>query len=171
MTVSAPSRAGSIRRIAAFLSEYRPDVAALDGIASGDALSLATTTARHWAYRGREALLWNERFAAGRVDDGYLPPAPALVRRRGFLAVSGNLDMVGCTIAATHFHDARAQRIPQLRFVRTRLRSCERHAIFFARIPEGTSVADLGFAASAGAPAVWTRGLEGTQVRALQFKV
>lgn len=129
-----------MRGLASFVENEKPDVLAICEIGSGDALSLATRFALHWAYRGRQALFWNERFNAGEVHDLYLPG-----RRRGFVRVDGMLDSQPCTLVATQLSDERTVRIPELRFARAEVRSMRSAAIVFAHLHDRTiAFDDLG---------------------------
>ncbi|HEV3152379.1 MAG TPA: hypothetical protein VGZ02_01095 [Candidatus Baltobacteraceae bacterium] len=163
---------GSSRKLTAFIAERTPDVFAVSEIQPGDALAIATRFARQWAYRGRQALFWNARLTPVEIVDQYLPPA-AFANRRGLIVVRGSIDGRACSVAVTHLHAARSRRIPELRFLRTMLRSQSGPAVLFASLPPGRiGVRDLGFReARAQTPEVWIREFESGAVCAGALKV
>lgn len=140
-----------MRALASCVSQFDPGVLAISQIDSGDALALATRFARGWAYRGGQALFWKNDFRAARVQDVYLPFVAARpFDRRGFLRVDGRLLDRPCSLYVTFFGRTRAQRVPELRFVRTQLRSTTGAAIAFAHGMPAPGLHDLGFSDTSG---------------------
>ena len=141
----------------------------VSGIEPGDALSLATRFALQYAYRGGQALFWNQRFDARLIEDLYLPAGSALqIERRGFLLVEGVLRARPCTIAVTQFDAQRNRRVAELRYARTRLRAAGSYAFLFAAMPPGRiGITDLGFMAlPAAQESIWMRGAQTEAVEA-----
>lgn len=136
-----------MRSLAELFARERPDVLAVCEIDAGDALSIATRFAVQWAYRGRQALFWNDRFNARHVHDLYLPARAARpFDRRGLLRVDATYDSRPCMLAATQFSDEREGRIRELRFARAQLRQSAADAIFFAHLRyRAIAFDDLGF--------------------------
>lgn len=134
-----------MRDLAGCVSRYDPGVLAISQIDSGDALALATRFARQWAYRGGQALFWKTDFRAERVLGDYLPFVSSRpFDRRGFLQVDGRLKDRPCSLYVTFFGRARSQYVPEMRFVRTKLRPGST-AIAFAHGVPSPGLADLGF--------------------------
>ena len=122
-----------MRVLAAFLSEAGPDVVAISGIGDGDTLAIATRFDWKWAYRGRQALLWNGRFDVGSIDD-----------RRGMLYVAGRVGDIPLTLLATKLSEGRASTY-DLRLARAALRDAPAHAIAFVTpAPGRIGFGDLG---------------------------
>lgn len=155
-----------MRALAASVAEERPGLVAVCEIEPGEALAFATRFAMQWAYRGHQALFWNDAFRVTRVRDLYLPAAgPLPFERRGFLYAEAQFANRTCVLAATHFSEERRARIAELRFARSLLRESSRDAIFCAHLRE-TRIAfgDLGFREE-GAPG---QSAEHAYVRGLQ---
>lgn len=93
-------RTGSMRALAEYLARKKPAVAAISRIGAGDARSLATRFGLQWVYRGRQALFWDQRFSAIRVDTAYVQ-ARLPLRRTGLIEVEGMLAEERCTLALT----------------------------------------------------------------------
>jgi hypothetical protein len=134
-----------MRSLASFLAESDPDVMALGEIDAGDALALATRFDRQWAYRGGQALLWNQRVVAREVHDLYLPVAPLAFERRGLLRIDGECDGVALALFATQFGDDR-NNVREMRFARGHARSAPPCAMMFVTAPLGRiGFSDLGY--------------------------
>ena len=162
-------RAGASRKLAAFITESAPDVFAVCEIEPGGAFSLATRFALQWAYRGGQALFWNVRFAAGDIQDTYLPVvSPLPIDRRGFLRVDGVLEGDRCSLITTQIDEVRERRILGLRFLRAQLRACESRVLLFAHMQSHTNVRDLGFEnfIDEGGLQVSSRGFDPSALRA-----
>ena len=130
-------RAGAMRSLAAFVDSCDADIFCVHDIESGDAFALATRFAREWAYRGSQALFWNEHFSAEKIVDRYLPASPLRpFDRRGLLQVNGKCCDAALSVFATQLADGRAQRARELRFARTALHASEMLAIAFAALPD-----------------------------------
>jgi hypothetical protein len=157
-----------MRKLAEFMSKEQPDIIAVCEIGSGDSRTLATRFAMQWAYRGRQALLWNEVFSPVAVHDLYLP-ARRPIDRRGFVRVDGTLLDRSCTLATTQFAASRNPRIPQIRFARTQLRKAENDAVFFALVTDrGIGFEDLGYrelASTQESERVYLRGFDAIEMR------
>lgn len=170
MRAGAAARRGGLREILAFAQRESPDVLAAGDIDPGDALTIATRLAVEWAYRGGQAIFWNARFEPAEISEAYLPRSPAMLKRRGLLVVRGAVAGIELTIAATQLDESREQRIPQLRFVRERLRAGS-PAIAFAPIGAGrVTLTDLGYA-RADSACTWIRGIPRENVRALEIPI
>ncbi len=138
-----------MRELAQRVSESDPDLLALSEIDDGDALALATRFDRQWAYRGGQALLWNQRFTTVNVHDLYLPAAPLQpFERRGLLRIDARCDGVQASIFATRFAPDRAA-VRDLRFTRSALRAARaRRILLFVTDPPAAGIAafrDLRF--------------------------
>ena len=123
---------------------------ALSEIDDGDALALATQFGYQWAYRGGQALFWNARFVASRVEESYLPAPPLQAfERRGLLRVDGRCGKHELSLLTTRFAPNRA-RARDLRLTRSVIRETRgpRVLLFIANPPAAGSNAfrDLGFA-------------------------
>ena len=128
-----PSRPGGMRLVAEAVASRDPQIFCVHGIDEGDALALATRFDCGYAYRGRQALFWNVRFAAREVLDRYLPGAPLRpFDRRGLLQVDGILAGGRLALIATQFATERAIRVRETRFARTTLRTIDGAALLFA---------------------------------------
>jgi len=157
-----------MQSLAGFLYESDPDVVALGGIDAGDALAIATRFDREWAYRGRQALLWNRRVVAHQVHDLYLPASPLRpFDRRGLLRVDAECDGVATHLFATEFATDRT-RVGDLRFARSAIRAMPANVLLFLAFPPAGRVgfSDLGLRAVSPAADVWVaaRGYELTVV-------
>lgn len=142
-------RAGARRALAERIVELRPDVLAVSEIDDGDALAVATQFGYQWAYRGGQALFWNERFVAGRVEEAYLPAPPLQTfERRGLLRVDGRCGSRELSLLTTRFSTGRA-RVRELRLTRTVIREtrASRIVLVIANPPasEAAAFRDLGF--------------------------
>jgi hypothetical protein len=128
-------RAGAMRSLAAFVAHAEPDVLAVCEIDSGDAFALATRFMRQWAYRGAQALFWNEKmFKAHAVLDVYLPFAPTRpFARRGLLRVDGELAGAPASLYAAQFAADRAGALAELRFARAQARDNPLPLLFFTQ--------------------------------------
>lgn len=146
-----------MRKLASFVDTNKPHAMGICDIESGDALAIATRFALEWAYRGRQALFWKAPFRARAVQDRYLPASAArLFERRGLLIVDADCAGEPCMLAATQLSTQREAYIPQLRFVRSRLRGLN-SAVLFAGVPdERDRFSDLGFRQIADG--IFTRG-------------
>lgn len=136
-----------MRALATLVAQERPDLVAVCEIEPGEALAFATRFAMQWAYRGHQAVFWNETFRVTRVRDLYLPATGARAfERRGFLYVDAQFAGRDCVLAATQFSEERRARIPELRFARRLLRNAAYDAILCAHLRE-TRIAfeDLAF--------------------------
>lgn len=157
-----------MRALASFVVRETPDITAICEIDPGDALSLATRFELQWAYRGRQALFWNDRFAAREVHDLYLPVRPGRFERRGFVRVDGRCVSRPCTLIATQFSDGRAGRIPELRFARSQVRRTADTILFAHLRDRAIDFEDLGFrdvtADASSDERVYMRGSIHTQV-------
>ena len=165
------ARAGSRRVLAERVTASNPDILALSEIDDGDALSLATQLGYQWAYRGGQALFWNARFAAARIEESYLPAPPLQAfERRGLLRVDGRCGKHELTLLTTRFASSRA-RARDLRLTRSVIREvrASRVLLFIANPPATGSAAfrDLGFeqAENNGSAALMV-GVRGCAVRA-----
>jgi hypothetical protein len=143
-----------MRTIADAVDTSGADIISIHGIESGDALALATRFARSYAYRGAQAVFWNERFTAKDVQDRYLPAAPLRpFDRRGLLQVDGFAGDLALSIVATRFSGDRDGYVREMRFARTVLRRIATSAILFAggmnARPLRIGFADLGLVAIA----------------------
>jgi hypothetical protein len=130
----------------------QPDVLALSEIDDGDALALATQFGYQWAYRGGQALFWNARFVANRVEESYLPAPPLQAfERRGLLRVDGRCGKRELTLLTTRFASNRA-RARDLRLTRSVIREARApHVLLFIANPPAAgsnAFRDLGFAQS-----------------------
>jgi hypothetical protein len=154
-----------MRELAAFVDSCTAHALGICEIDAGDALSLATRFALHWAYRGRQALFWKTPFRAHAVHDRYLPVRAArLFDRRGLLIVDAELDGAPCMLAATQMSAQREGLVPELRFARKHLRG-DRRAVLFVDMPVyRVDFTDLGF--SRIADGVYTRGIFAESLRA-----
>lgn len=128
----------------------RPDILALSEVEDGDALAIATLFDYQWAYRGGQALFWNARFVAARIEESYLPAPPLQTfERRGLLRVDGRCGRSELALLTTRFAPSRA-RARDLRLTRTVIREMRapRVLLFIANPPAPGSDAfrDLGFA-------------------------
>ncbi len=126
-----------------------PDVLALSEIDDGDALSVATQFGYQWAYRGGQALFWNARFAAARIEESYLPAPPLQTfERRGLLRVDGRCGKRELTLLTARFASNRG-RARDLRLTRSVIREIRAPCVllFVANPPAAGSAAfrDLGF--------------------------
>ena len=122
-----------MRSLASFYDARKPDVLAIARMTPGDALALATRFSLQWAYRGRQAVFWQNAFTNARCEDPYLPfHLTRPLDRRALVRVDVENASGTVTLAATQFARTETQRIPELRFVRKVLRAVERRAIFFA---------------------------------------
>ena len=169
-------RTGAMRSLAAIFARERPDVAAVCEVDSGDALSLATRFALHWAYRGRQALFWNGGFTAREVHGRYLPFNPARpFDRRGLVRVDAVRSGRTCMLATTQFAQVRESRIPELRYMRAALRGATHDAIVFAQLDERhVAFGDLGFRepdANADDERIYVRGFQDDLLRATFARV
>ncbi len=131
------------------MTAAHPDVLALSEIDDGDALSVATQFGYQWAYRGGQALFWNARFAAARVEESYLPAPPLQTfERRGLLRVDGRCGKRELTLLTTRFASNRA-RARDLRLTRSVIRETRAPSVllFIANPSAAGSAAfrDLGF--------------------------
>jgi hypothetical protein len=127
------ARPGAMRAVAEAIDAGDADIICVHGIDSGDALALATRFARHYAYRGAQALFWNERYSASEVQDRYLPTLPLRpFDRRGLLQVSGTSNGSALSIVATQFSREREGYVRELRFARNVLRRIHGGVILFA---------------------------------------
>ncbi len=136
-----------MRSLASFLAESNPDVMALGEIDAGDALALATRFARQWAYRGGQALLWNERIAVHEVHDLYLPVAPLAFERRGLLSIDGECAGAPLALFATQFGLDR-NNVREMRFARAQARKAPSLAMIFITSPLGRiGFSDIGYEA------------------------
>jgi hypothetical protein len=134
-----------MRSLASFLAESDPDIMALGEIDAGDALALATRFDRQWAYRGGQALLWNNRVAAHEVHDLYLPVAPLAFERRGLLRIDGECEGTPLALFATQFGADRGK-LREMRFARTHARAAPGLAMIFVTAPLGRiGFSDLGY--------------------------
>ena len=141
-----------MRVIAESIALHATAIFSVHGIDEGDALALATRFDFGYAYRGRQALFWNARYAAREVLDRYLPSLPLRpFDRRGLLAVEGAFDGSPLTLIATQFTAERAVRVREVRFARRVLREMGGPALLFVTgVASGAvSFEDLGFAAIA----------------------
>ncbi len=128
-----PARPGGMRFVAEAVASRGPQIFCVHGIDDGDALALATRFDCGYAYRGRQALFWNARFAAREVLDRYLPGAPLRpFDRRGLLQVDGIFAGGRLALIATQFATERAIRIREVRFARAILRTIDGAALLFA---------------------------------------
>jgi len=136
-----------MRSLAAFIDRADPDVLALCEIDAGDALALATRFARHWAYRGSQALIWKPHLHQAKVRHAYLPRVPLRpLERRGFLRVATRLGSGSLELVATQVSDQREQRVRDLRYLRSSLRKIHQSCVLFAVMPRThIGVQDLGF--------------------------
>ena len=170
MHAGSAARRGGLREVLAFAQRESPDVLAAGDVDPGNALTIATRLAMEWAYRGGQAIFWNARFEPAEISEAYLPRGPGMLKRRGFLAVRGTIAGVALMIAATQLDASREQRIPQLRFVRERLRGAGA-AIVFAPIGTGrVTLTDLGYARMDSA-CTWARGIPPESVRTLEITI
>lgn len=164
-----------MRRLAAFVAECAPQLLAICEIGSGDALVLATRFEMQYAYRGRQALLWGSALRDAVVEAPYLPMrAPNPLGRRALLCVRGTFAGAETSIAVTQIASDRANRVPEMRFLRAQMRRMAARAILFASLPEQrTGLSDLGLTALArdGAEAVFQRGFSGEALRAAIARV
>ncbi|MDQ2873125.1 MAG: hypothetical protein M3R35_08375 [Candidatus Eremiobacteraeota bacterium] len=141
-----------MRSLAEFVAERDPQLLGVCEIDAGDALALATRFARQWAYRGRQALFWNDAFHARSVRDAYLPfRAAKPFDRRGLLRLEGSLGARETTLFATQFSTLREQRIPELRFARAQVRGTGASVLFAHLAPPHRRFADLGYVDASGA--------------------
>jgi hypothetical protein len=156
-----------MRALASLVAREEPQVLAVCEIDPGDALSLATRFAMQWAYRGRQALFWRNAFSVRDIVDEYLPSrADRPFDRRGFIAVDASFEGRRCAIVTTQFAAERTSRIPELRFVRGRLRTVAQDAVLCAHLRErAIAFEDLGFRdaapENASAERVYVRGFDG----------
>ncbi len=132
------------------MTASHPDVLSLSEIDDGDALALATQFGYQWAHRGGQALFWNARFVATRVEESYLPAPPLQAfERRGLLRVDGRCGKRDLTLLTTRFASNRT-RARDLRLTRSVIREVRAPSVllFVANPPEVGSAAfrDLGFA-------------------------
>jgi len=137
-----------MRVIAESIASHGTAIFCLHGIDEGDALALATRFDCGYAYRGRQALFWDSRYAAREVLDRYLPSSPLRAfDRRGLLQVEGSFGGVSLALMATQFADERAVRVLEVRFARTVLRKSRGAALLFVTgVASGAiAFADLGF--------------------------
>jgi len=146
-------RAGAMRSLASFYDARKPHVFAIARMTPGDALALATRFSLQWAYRGRQALFWQNSFTNARCEDPYLPFHLARpLDRRALLRIDVEHGRRSLTFALTQFARTQAQRVPELRFVRKALRVTQARALFFAHIyPQYAKFADLAFRDATGA--------------------
>jgi hypothetical protein len=154
LSLTEPSRRSSMRVVADSIASHQTAIFCVHGIEEGDALALATRFDCGYAYRGRQALFWNVRYAAREVLDRYLPNSPLRpFDRRGLLQVEGSLDGAGLALIATQFAAERAVRVPEVRFARSVLRATGRIALLFVTgaASGAMSFADLGFTTIASA--------------------
>jgi len=140
-------RAGAMRSLAAFYTAHTPQVLAIARMTPGDALALATRFSLQWAYRGRQAVFWQNSFTNARCEDPYLPfHFTRPLDRRALVRVDVERGQRSLTLAATQFARTQAQRVPELRFVRKVLRAVQSRGIFFAHLfPQYAKFADLAF--------------------------
>jgi len=148
------SRRSGMRVVAESVASHGTTIFCVHGIEEGDALALATRFDCGYAYRGRQALFWNARYAAREVLDRYLPNSPLRpFDRRGLLQVEGSLDGASLALIATQFTSERTVRVREVRFARTVLRATGRTALLFVTGSGSGAMnfADLGFTTIASA--------------------